>query len=79
MMGPSAVSRISSSRVPANRTRRRSRRMVMADAGRPEASNRSLLAACRLVPPQAIQAFLPIRTAGIPGVMNPTAWYDGER
>ena len=48
-------------------------RVVICSGGRSLMSNRSLLAARRLVPPQAIWALRPTATNGRPGTIKPTA------
>ena len=78
MIGPNGVSRATTVRSNHQRTRTRSWRSVIWLAGSDETSNKSLDAARKLVPPQAMSALRPMAKNGSPGPIRPTALKDGD-
>ena len=76
--GPKGDSRTVTVRSTPQRTRMRSRRSAIDCLGKSETSNKSLLAACKFVPPQAIFGLRPDATNGKPGIINPTTWKEGD-
>ena len=73
MTGPWGLSRMLTFRDPAQRTLIVSTRALNASFGNCETSTRSLVAAWRLVPPQAIHGLRPEAMKGSPGSISPTA------
>ena len=72
-IGPQRVSRTLAWPSIHQRTRMRSRLSAISESGTPPASTRSLEAARKFVPPQAMCGLRPMAKTGSPGPISPTA------